>query len=219
MVKIKAVVFDLDGTLLNTLDNLHAATNHVLARYAMPPRTKAEVRRFVGDGGAKLIQRAVPAGTSQELTDRVFADWRVYYGAHSLESTAPYPGIAEGLRALKDRGVRMAVVSNKIEPAVESLRQHFFADTVDVAVGDVPGRPVKPAPDGTLAALARLGVAPAEALFVGDSDVDYQTGKNAGMMTLTAAWGYRDRDFLLAQGVEAVADTPTEAFTYILERV
>ncbi len=218
MAKIKAVVFDLDGTLLNTLDDLYVATNHILEQYGMPLRTKAEVRQFLGDGGAKLIQRAVPAGTPDEVVQQVFADWRAYYAAHSLEYTGPYKNVPAGLMALKERGIKMAVVSNKIEPAVESLRRYFFIDTIDVAVGDVPGRPIKPAPDGTLAALAKLGVDPAEALFVGDSDVDYQTGKNAGMDALCVSWGFRDKDYLLAHGVDKVLDTAEEVFGYILER-
>jgi len=219
MTTIRAVVWDLDGTLLNTLDDLAASVNHALAVHGMPRRTLDEVRRFVGNGVANLVARSVPEGTPAHTTAAVLDTFRAHYAQHNMDNTAPYPGILEGLAALKAMGVPMAVVSNKLEPAVEVLCQHFFADTLTVAVGDIPGRPVKPAPDSTLAALARLGVPPEQALFVGDSEVDVLTAQNVGMPMLAVSWGFRDADVLRQSGATEVATTPAEAFSYIQERV
>ena len=219
MPTIRAVIWDLDGTLLNTLQDLTDAVNFALHEAGYPPRTLDEVRTFVGNGVPKLIERAVPAGTAAADIQRVLALFRPYYAAHNADATVPYPGIPEGLQALHEAGVAMAVVSNKLEPAVEALRQRFFPDTIALAVGDVPARPVKPAPDGTLLALESLGVAPEEALFVGDSEVDVLTARHAGVPCLAVSWGFRSRTVLEAQGADAVADTPAEAFAYIRRRL
>ncbi len=217
MKRYKAVVFDLDGTLLNTLDNITAAVNHTLTAYGMPTRTTEEVRRFVGDGAAKLISRAVPDGTDTDTTARVLKDFRVYYAEHSLELTAPYDGILPALARLKAAGVAMAVVSNKPEISVEALRRHFFADFIDVALGDVPDRPRKPAPDSTLAALVRLGVSADETIFVGDGDADVLTAKNVGMPCLGVTWGFRDAADLRAAGATVLADDPLQIAEIILD--
>ncbi len=219
MERIRAVVFDLDGTLLNTLDDLAAAVNHALAAHGMPRRTLDEVRRFVGNGVANLIRRAVPNGTDENTTAEVLVTFKTYYAVHQMDATAPYPGIPALLDALHKAGVPMAVVSNKLESAVEALRVHFFGDTISLAVGDLPPRPVKPAPDGTLAALRRLGISPEEALFVGDSEVDVVTARNAGMRCLAVSWGFRDEDVLRAAGATVIAATPAEARAWIMERV
>ncbi len=217
MPAYKAVVFDLDGTLLNTLDDLAAAVNAALTAHAMPPRTVAEVCRFVGNGVGKLIERAVPSGTAADTTAAVFADFRIYYTAHSLDKTAPYAGIPEALLQLRDAGIKAAIVTNKLDKAAEALRTHFFADTVTVAIGDSPDRPRKPAPDSTQLALSRLGVSPHEAVFVGDSDVDVLTAKNAGLPCIAVTWGFRDEAFLRAHGATTLIDTPTALVDYILK--
>lgn len=219
MSRIRGVIWDLDGTLLDTLGDLTGSVNAALQAHEMPCRTADEVKSFVGNGVAKLVERSVPAGTPPAQTEQVLATFREQYAAHWLDTTAPYPGIEEGLQMLAARGVPMAVVSNKLEPAVEALRRHFFADTVSVAVGDLPGRPVKPAPDSTLAALAALGLSPEETLFVGDSDVDIRTAENVGMPCLSVSWGFRDGAFLRQSGATAVATTVEEAFAYILAAV
>ncbi len=216
MKRYKAVLFDLDGTLLNTLNNITAAVNHTLTAYGMPARTSAEVRAFVGNGAASLISRAVPDGTDADTTVRVLRDFRVYYAEHSLDLTAPYDGILSVLARLKDAGIAMAVVSNKPEISVEVLCRHFFADFIDIALGDTPDRPRKPAPDGTLQALARLGVSADEAIFVGDGDTDVLTAKNAGMPCLGVTWGFRDADDLRAAGANHLVDTPTQMADYLL---
>ncbi len=216
MKPIRAVIFDLDGTLLNTLDDLAGAVNYALALHGYPVRTIDEVRRFVGNGIANLIHRALPEGVDADTEATVLADFRTYYAAHDLDATAPYAGVGEMLAALHEAGIPMALVSNKIESAVEELRGHFFADTITFAVGDHPSRPRKPAPDGTYAALARLGVSADEAIFVGDSEVDVDTARNAGMRLLAVTWGFRDADTLCARGATCFAHTPAEATRYLL---
>ncbi len=217
MKPIRAAVFDLDGTLLNTLDNITAAVNHTLIAYGMPPRTHREVRAFVGNGVVSLIDRAVPDGTDDATTARVLADFRVYYAEHSLDLTAPYDGILPALARLKAAGVAMAVVSNKPDVSVKALRRHFFADYIDVALGDSPDRPRKPAPDSTFAALARLGVSADEAIFVGDGDADVLTAKNAGMPCIGVTWGFRDADDLRAAGATVLIDNPSQIAEIILQ--
>lgn len=216
MKRYKAVLFDLDGTLLNTLNNITAAVNHTLTAYGMPTRTPTEVRSFVGNGVVKLIECAVPDGTDADTTARVLRDFRAYYAAHSLDLTAPYDGILPALARLKEAGVAMAIVSNKPEASVEELRQHFFKDYIAIALGDSPDRPRKPAPDGTLQALARLGVSADEAIFVGDGDADALTAKNAGLPCLGVTWGFRDADDLRTAGATHLIDTPTQIADYIL---
>ncbi len=215
MPTVKAILWDLDGTLLDTLQDLTDGVNTSLTAVGYPTRSREEVRTFVGNGVPKLIERAVPAGTTSADTQRVLALFRPYYAAHSADTTVPYPGILPGLATLKQAGIPMAIVSNKLESAAEDLRQRFFADTIALAVGDIPGRPTKPAPDSTRLALERLGIAPHEALFIGDSEVDVLTARAAGVPLLAAGWGFRDKVTLLAQGATVVADTPAEAFAYI----
>ena len=165
------------------------------------------------------MRRAAPADTPEPVQRRALTAFKQYYAAHHCDNTAPYPGIEQLLADLKQAGVVMAVVSNKLEEAVEALRQHFFADTIAVAVGDTPGRPRKPAPDGVLAALGQLGVPPENALYVGDSDVDIATARNAGMPCLSVSWGFREEAFLREKGAQTIAATPAQATAYILDRV
>lgn len=217
MKPIRAVLFDLDGTLLNTLDDLATAVNVALNAHGMPQRTRAEVRAFVGHGVAKLIARAVPAGTDEATTAQVLDTFRAYYIDHSLDETAPYDGILPMLQQLKAAGIAIAVVSNKLEGATAALCQHFFGEDISVVIGDVPDRPRKPAPDGTLAALARLGVSADEAVFVGDADSDVLTAKNAGLPCLGVTWGFRDADVLRAAGATHLIDTPTQIVEFLLK--
>ncbi len=216
MQPINAVIFDLDGTLLNTLDDLTTAVNFALDAHGMPRRTRAEVRTFVGHGVANLIARSLPADTDRETTAQVLDTFRAYYAEHSLDATAPYNGILPALARLKATGIAMAVVSNKLEEATAALCRHFFGEYIAVVVGDIPNRPRKPAPDGTLAALARLGVSADEAIFVGDADTDVLTARNAGMRCLGVTWGFRDANILRDAGATALVDTPTQLANYLL---
>lgn len=207
---IKACIWDLDGTLLNTLEDLADAVNHTLAAHSYPERTLEEVRRFVGNGAALLIQRAVPAGTGTEDEARCLAEFRAYYQAHSQEKTRPYEGITELLQELKRRGIRNAVVSNKFEAAVKSLCDAYFPGLIDVAVGDQPGYRTKPAPDNLLRAMEALRVKREEVLYLGDSDVDVETAENTGVPCGSVLWGFRDRDCLAEAGARCFLTKPAE---------
>lgn len=207
---LRAVLFDLDGTLLNTLDDLAASTNAALAAHGMAQRTKEEVRSFVGNGVAKLIARAVPQGTDGETTKKVLASFVEHYQQHDKDNTCPYEGVIGLLDALNARGVKCAVISNKIEPAVKTLCAEYFGARIAAAVGDAPGRPVKPAPDGVIEAMARMGVTAEECVYVGDSDVDIHTAHNAGLMGVGVTWGFRSEALLREAGADAICHTAGE---------
>ena len=207
---LKAVLFDLDGTLLNTLDDLAASTNAALAMNDMPQRTTDEVRRFVGNGVAKLIERAVPAGTEEEARKAVLASFVAHYREHERDTTRPYEGIEQMLKALCAQGVKCAVISNKIEPAVKALCKEYFGEAISAAAGDIPGRPVKPDPQGVFAAMQQLGVSAAQCVYVGDSDVDIYTGHNAGLKSVGVTWGFRSETLLREAGADYICHTAQE---------
>lgn len=207
---VKAVIFDLDGTLLNTLADLAASTNYALDHYGYPQRTIDEVRRFVGNGVAKLIERAVPAGTSEEDTQRVLSCFKRHYLEHSLDTTVPYDGIMDMLSALKKKGIATAIVSNKLDAGVRELHEHFFKGLVDTAVGESSERRAKPAPDMVNEAMRRLGIDTESAVYVGDSEVDIMTARNAGMRCISVSWGFKTREFLVENGATSIADTAQE---------
>lgn len=214
----KVYIFDLDGTLLDTLTDLAASTNYALRKHGMPEHSIDDVRRFVGNGVRKLMERAVPDGADNPLFDEAFATFRQHYMEHSLDTTRPYDGIPETLAALKARGCRLAVVSNKMMAATQELCRHFFPDTIEVAIGEDEAHGIrkKPAPDTVFEALKILGVSRVEepdglsAVYVGDSDVDIQTAANAGLPCISVLWGFRDRDFLIQHGAETFISAPSE---------
>ena len=181
MMRYSVILFDLDGTILNTLDDLAASTNRALAKNGLPTRSTEEVRRFVGNGIRLLIERAVPSNTPLTLTDRVFDDFRTDYAEHCADRTLPYDGIPELLRALRASGARTAVISNKADSAVQELIAHYFPGLFDAVVGERPGVRRKPAPDAVLEVLRTLSAAPADAVYIGDSEVDVETARNAGL--------------------------------------
>lgn len=213
---LRLVIFDLDGTLLDTLEDLRDAVNFALRAEALPTRSLAEVRAFVGNGIRKLIERAVPAGTPPEQIDRTHARFTEYYRAHCEDHTAPYPGVRESMRRLRDAGLKTAIVSNKADYAVQKLCETWFGGLCDLAVGERTGMRKKPAPDMTEYALSALGVQGAEAVYVGDSDVDLETAKNAGLRAVSVLWGFRDRDFLEAHGATCFAADADEMTEKIL---
>ena len=208
----KVYIFDLDGTLLDTLGDLAAAVNYALRTHGMPEHSIDDVRRFVGNGVRKLMERAIPDGAANPQFDETFATFRQYYMAHSLDTTRPYEGIPETLAALKERGCRLAVVSNKMMAATQELCQHFFPDTVEVAIGEneAEGIRKKPAPDTVFAALRQLGVGEEGAVYVGDSDVDLETARQSGLPCISVLWGFRDRDFLIKHGAKTFISAPQE---------
>jgi haloacid dehalogenase superfamily, subfamily IA, variant 1 with third motif having Dx(3-4)D or Dx(3-4)E len=212
MQQYETYIFDLDGTLLDTLDDLAAAVNYTLRTYGMPEHSRDDIRRFVGNGVRMLMTRAVPNGEQNPQFEEVFSTFRMYYMQHSLDTTHPYDGVPEMLAALKQRGCRLAVVSNKFDKATKELCRHFFADTIEVAVGEheAEGIHKKPAPDTVIEALSQLDVGRENAVYVGDSDVDLETAHNACLPCISVLWGFRDKEFLLAHGAKTFINHPNE---------
>ena len=212
MITYKTYIFDLDGTLLDTLGDLAASVNYALRTHGMPEHSLDDVRRFVGNGVRLLMERAVPDGAMNPLFDEAFATFRQHYMTHSLDTTRPYNNIPETLTALREKGCHIAVVSNKMMAATQELCRHFFQDTVEVAIGENENQGIrkKPAPDTVFAALKALGVGKDEAVYVGDSDVDIQTAANAGIPCVSVLWGFRDRDFLVSHGAVTLISNPLE---------
>lgn len=205
-----AYIFDLDGTLLDTLADLAASTNYALHAHGMPERTIDEVRRFVGNGVRRLMEQAVPEGTEAALFEAVLATFRQHYLEHSLDATQPYPGIMEMLGRLKAAGKATAVVSNKFDAATKALCRHFFGDLVDVAIGESERIRRKPAPDTVVEAMRLLGVGRHQAVYVGDSDVDIATAAHCQIPCVSVLWGFRDRDFLIRHGATRFIESPGE---------
>lgn len=211
-MRYQTYIFDLDGTLLDTLADLAASVNAALRMYGMPEHSLDDIRGYVGNGVRLLMERAVPDGAQNPRFDAAFSAFREHYMLHSLDTTRPYDGIPETLASLRARGCHIAVVSNKMMAATQELCRHFFPDTVEVAIGEheAEGIRKKPAPDTVFAALRELGVGAEKAVYVGDSDVDIQTAHNAGLPCISVLWGFRDRDFLIQHGAETFVSTPQE---------
>ncbi len=205
------VIFDLDGTLLDTLDDLHASVNAALEKYGLPLRTKEEVRGFVGNGIRKLIERAA-LGADGQTIDGVFAAFKEHYAVHCEDKTEPYAGIMGLLMALQLHGIQTAVVSNKADFAVKQLAESYFFELLESAVGENEemGIRKKPAPDSLLAVMKDLGATKEETVYVGDSEVDIQTAKNAGVACISVTWGFKDREFLIENGATCLIDDPME---------
>lgn len=215
MRQYDTVIFDMDGTLLNTLADLHAATNYALREMKLPERSLEEVRAFVGNGVRNLILRAVPEGCDDAAFEKTFAIFKEYYTKHDNDSTRAYEGVVPLLRELKKRGYALAIVSNKLDGAVKSLSRNYFEGIVEVAIGDQEGLAKKPAPDMVEAALSELGKPKEHAVYVGDSDVDLLTAKNSGLPCISVLWGFRDKDFLIAHGAQHFAETPADILDYL----
>lgn len=203
-------IFDLDGTLLSTLGDLAASCNYALRANGMPERTVDEVRRFVGNGVKKLMERAIPGGLDNPAFDKAYADFRQHYMQHNLDTTKPYDGVMELLAELQRRGKKVAVVSNKFYAATQELCRHFFGSLVPVAIGEREDIRKKPAPDTVIEAMRQLGVTADGAVYIGDSDVDIETAKNSGMPCISVLWGFRDKSFLLDHGATTFVEKPEE---------
>ena len=211
-MRYQTYVFDLDGTLLDTLGDLAASTNYALRTHGMPEHSLDDVRRFVGNGVRVLMERAVPQGAENPQFEAAFQTFREHYMQHSLDTTKPYDGILETLEVLKAEGCRLAVVSNKMMAATQELCRHFFRDTIEVAIGEHEAQGIhkKPAPDTVNEAFRQLGVGKERAVYVGDSDVDILTARNSGLPCISVLWGFRDRDFLIQHGAETFISAPSE---------
>lgn len=210
MRDFKTYIFDLDGTLLSTLNDLASSTNYALRWAGMPERTIEEVRMFVGNGVKLLMERAIPEGVNNPKFEETYAKFREHYMEHNLDTTRPYDGVPELLHELKRRGKHLAIVSNKFYAATQDLAKHFFPDTIEVAIGERENIRKKPAPDTVLEALRQLNVSKEDAVYIGDSDVDIMTAKNCGLPCISVLWGFRDKDFLIEHGGSLFVDRPIE---------
>ena len=206
----KLAIFDLDGTILDTLQDLTDSTNYALESNDFPKRTMEEVRRFVGNGIGRLIERAVPAGTTEDRTAKTLEDFKRYYGKHCADRTKPYDGIMDVIEALGKKGYLTAVVSNKADFEVQELCRQYFPGMFDFVVGEREHIRRKPAPDTVLEVLEQLQVRKEEAVYIGDSEVDIQTAVNAQMDVISVLWGFRDQKELIEQGAGKIVHTPLE---------
>lgn len=213
----KAVLYDMDGTVLDTLQDLADAVNVSLTRFGLPPVTVDKVRRSVGNGARKLIFRVVPEGTDEALTERVLAFYKPWYDAHCRIRTRPYAGVPELMERLRARGVKQAIISNKPDPAVKELAEHFFPGLLETAVGESPTVRTKPDPDAILAAAAAMDVPPEDCVYVGDSEVDILAAANAGLDCISVTWGFRSEERLRAAGAELVARDAPELEALIVQ--
>ena len=207
-------VFDMDGTILNTLDDLMDSTNFALKNNGLKERSLEEIRFFVGNGIQKLIERAVPQGTSKEVFEKVFADFKSHYKIHCADKTSYYDGIPSVIKKKKKMGVKTAVVSNKADFAVQELVEVYFKGLFDVALGEKTGVSKKPSPDMVNAALSVLGVEKEAAFYIGDSDVDFETAKNSSLDFIGVSWGFRGRKFLENLGAKNIIDSPEELLNF-----
>ena len=212
----QTAIFDLDGTLLDTLEDLFRAVNTALDIHSFPRRTRDEIRSFVGDGVEMLVRRALPAGCDEETVSATLADFKTTYSAICRDHTRPYDGIIPLLSNLREAGIRVAVVSNKFDAATKALCAEYFGDLVEVAVGERAGVFKKPAPDTVFEAMSALGVTAEGAVYVGDSDVDIQTARNAAIPCISVTWGLRDEAFLQRSGAAVLVHTPAELTGMIL---
>ncbi len=216
-MRYKIAIFDMDGTILNTIDDLADSTNHILKEYNMPTHTVDEIKSFVGNGIHKLIERAVEKGTSDEVIEEVFNSFNAYYKDHCAIKTRAYDGIEKLICELKKEGVITAVVSNKADYGVQSLCKQYFDGLFDFAVGDKAGQRRKPYPDSVYAVLDKFKIEKKDAVYIGDSEVDVATAKNAGIDLFAVSWGFRTKDVLINEGASYIVDSPKELLKLMKE--
>ena len=204
--KYKLVIFDMDGTILYTLDDICDGVNASLSKHGLPVRTKDEIRRHIGNGIRHEIESSVPEGTKESMIDAVFHDFHAWYEIHCNDRTRPYDGIVELLEDLKQAGIHCAVVSNKADYAVKALNEIYFKGLLEAGVGEKDGIARKPAPDEVDEVLRLLNMERNRAVYIGDSEVDIETAANAGMDCIGVSWGYRDRKWLQECGAEVFVD-------------
>ena len=213
------IIFDLDGTLLNTLEDLTDSVNYVMALHKLPTYTLDQVRAMVGNGIYVLMERAIPGGRSFSAYDTCIAEFQEHYKLHMQDKTSPFPGVLSLLKQLSQEGFGLAVVSNKFDAAVKALCRDYFGDLIPVAIGEheACGIAKKPAPDTVLEAMRQLDAAPASCIYVGDSDVDIETARNSGIPCISVTWGFRDSSFLLEHGAAVLANDTLELYHKIKE--
>lgn len=209
-MKYRIAIFDMDGTILNTLEDLADAMNYCLKTHGMQERSLNEIRSFVGNGIRRLVEQAVPNGTDARSIDELCAFFLQYYKDHCALKTRPYDGITEVLKKLKDKGILTAVVSNKADYAVKKLCDEYFDGLFDYSAGDKEGMRRKPYPDSVILVMEHFEANPNEVVFIGDSEVDYQTAHNAGIDVIMVSWGFREENYLRSIGVEKIVHEPDE---------
>ncbi len=212
---IKAIIFDLDGTLLNTLDGLTDSTNFALSKFGFHSHSTEAIQNFVGDGVKKLIERALPQGIDTPNFEQILAVFKEHYTKTMELKTRPYQGITTLLSRLKEQNIKIAILSNKFDPAVKSLCAKYFQNLYDTAIGESTFTPPKPNPKGAQNILKLLNVNNTETLFVGDSEIDAQTAKNAKIKCIGVSWGFRSRELLIKNNVENIIDLPEELLNFI----
>ncbi|HYE81716.1 MAG TPA: HAD family hydrolase [Clostridia bacterium] len=215
MKKYDTIIFDLDGTLLNTLEDLTDSVNYALALYGFPNRRMEEVRSFVGNGVANLMGLSIAGGSDNPYYEKCLADFRRHYSGNLQNKTGPYGGIMELLEKLSEAGYKLAIVSNKFDKAVKGLSEFYFGEYIKVAIGESEDVSRKPAPDTVLKALEELGSNADKAVYVGDSEVDARTAGNSGTMFVGVTWGFRDREVLELEGADYIIDKPEELLRII----
>ncbi|MDF2609339.1 MAG: hypothetical protein K0R92_813 [Lachnospiraceae bacterium] len=214
-MRYNTVIFDLDGTLLNTLEDLMDSVNYTLNQYGFPLRTKNEVRQFVGNGIRKLMERSLPQNTTSELVDQCLSTFVEHYSRNLQNKTKPYDGIYDILKDLNEQGYHLAIVSNKYDAGVKALCKDYYHEYIQVAIGESQGVAKKPAPDSVYAAINELGTSKDTAIYVGDSEVDVQTAHNAGIPCIAVTWGFRDREILHAEGADVIIDSPSQLIDFL----
>lgn len=215
-MRYKLAVFDLDGTVLNTIGGLTHAVNAALAMNGLPARSREEVQAMVGNGTRKLIERALGEDADPELISKVYSDYQKYYAENCSYDTYPYDGIKQMLIKLNEAGIKCAVVTNKPDIPAKKLIQENFGSIIAETHGNVPEVPVKPDPTFVYETMKNLGVNPSEAVYIGDSDVDIRTGKNAGIDYISVDWGFRTREFLVENGARIIFSDPFEVADYLI---
>ena len=213
----KAAIFDLDGTILDTLQDLANSLNHALRENGFPERSLDEVRRFIGNGVRVLVRRGCPEGTPDEEQEKVYESFQPHYRAHNRDFTKPYEGIHPLLDALLERGIRTAVVSNKLHYAVVVLCEELFPEKFEYMVGNTPEMAPKPAPDSVNLVIDRLGLDRKDIVYIGDTEVDVETAANAGIDCIGVDWGFRDGETLRRLGVKYVVSDPAEILRIVTE--
>ena len=214
-MKYDLIIFDMDGTILNTLEDLKNSLNYVLQQAGYQTRTLEEVRTFVGNGIRKTIERARPSDIEEEKVDELFSLFMDYYAIHNTDNTKPYNGVIELLKELKHLGYKTAVVSNKQNSAVKSLCKKFFTGLFDVEIGEKVNIAKKPEPDEVNEVLKILNIDRTKSIYIGDSEVDIQTAQNSKMKSIIVDWGFRDRKFLYEHGAEVIVSNPSEILDII----
>ena len=211
-MKYDAILYDMDGTVLDTLGDLTDSVNYALAHFSFPPVDSREVAGFLGNGAKRLLTLSCPEGTDEAVIEKILAFYLPWYNAHCRIKTAPYEGIIEMMQRFKEMGVKQAVISNKPDSAVKPLAEEFFPGLLELAVGESKEIRRKPAPDSVLAAAKQMNIPIGKCVYIGDSEVDIETARNAGMDCVAVTWGFRSKEQLTASGAEIMADSADELF-------